>query len=174
MKGIRKQFDEGLHSMHDEVGREVVIEFFKQFGINLHNNPDKYAADLMDDKGHLVEVEQSRIWDGVKAPHSEFHILGRKEDTLRKCVAYCIVSNNCKKVAVCFQPVLEKYMTDEHLHEYQNSMVGEGELMWFVPLSEIKYYDTPPQCYERHLQREKSAKERAYQIFREMMNNRKN
>ena len=67
---LNKQFNTELHEHYDEIGRLRAYKLFKQlYGIELIDNPDEYAVDLIAIKNNkivgYVEVEVREAWDGV-------------------------------------------------------------------------------------------------------------
>ena len=143
-QGRRKSFNRQLFEQHDRPARFVVRNYFQQSGVLLIDNPDLYGIDLISpDNQYRVEVEHNLRWLGGPYPYSTFHLLGRKEDTLKKATHYVIVSEEYSNLAIVQQPILQQYLQPEYLQEVSNTMLGEGEYMFRIPTAVVEFVELP-------------------------------
>ena len=137
---LNKQFNTELHEHYDEIGRLRAYKLFKQlYGIELIDNPDEYAVDLIAIKNNkivgYVEVEVREAWDGVFL-YDTLNIPSRKKKLLTNNLPTALVAFNkqgtfcfiCKDTVVLASPLIE----------VKNKYIPNGEFFYKVPVDKIR------------------------------------
>lgn len=135
-----KKFDKGLHDQYDAIGRDMSKRYFKQYNIELIDNPDIYGVDLIayknDKKYGYVEVEVRNAWDGINFRHQTLNIPYRKRKLLELDLPVCLLSWSsngdygflCKAEVILRSEVIEK----------PNKYMAKSEYFFAVPVDEIR------------------------------------
>jgi len=131
---VKKLFDQKLHDQYDQFGRNRVIMFYSQHGIELQENPDKYGVDLIayddGDKIGYVEVEVRVSWKSDIFPFDSLHVPERKKKLLENDLHTVLVSVNCygTRAFICdYRTVLAS-----PLLESPNMYISKGERFYKV------------------------------------------
>ena len=131
---MKKLFDQKLHDQYDQFGRNRVIMFYSQHGIELQENPDKYGVDLIayDDGNKIgyVEVEVRVSWKSDTFPFDSLHVPERKKKLLENDLHTVLVSVNCygTRAFICdYRTVLAS-----PLLESPNMYISKGERFYKV------------------------------------------
>jgi hypothetical protein len=131
---VKKLFDQKLHDQYDQFGRNRVIMFYSQHGIELQENPDKYGVDLIayDDGNKIgyVEVEVRVSWKSDTFPFDSLHVPERKKKLLENDLHTVLVSVNCygTRAFICdYRTVLAS-----PLLESPNMYISKGERFYKV------------------------------------------
>ena len=137
---INKQFNAELHDHFDEVGRLRAYKLFKRnYGIELVDNPDEYAVDLIAMKNNkivgYVEVEVREAWDGLFL-HDTLNIPSRKKKLLTNNLPTVLLAFN-KQGTFCFI-CKDQTVLASPLVEIPNKYMATGEFFYQVPVNKIR------------------------------------
>ena len=137
---INKQFNAELHDHFDEVGRLRAYKLFKRnYGIELVDNPDEYAVDLIAIKNNkivgYVEVEVREAWDGLFL-HDTLNIPSRKKKLLTNNLPTVLLAFN-KQGTFCFI-CKDQTVLASPLVEIPNKYMATGEFFYQVPVNKIR------------------------------------
>jgi len=139
MATIRKQFSQDLHDQYDTFGRDRIIKYYADQGIELRNNPDQYGVDLIayddGDKIGYVEVEVRQSWKESIFPFDSLHVPERKKKLLENDLHTVLVSVNCygTRAFICdYRTVLSS-----PLLESPNKFIAKGERFYKVDTRSI-------------------------------------
>ena len=137
MQRRRKPFNVDTHAAHDASGKQTVLRFLRQLGIDAEENPDKYGVDLLGKNiDHTWEVEKRPVWVD-EWPYLTVHIPTRKKKFFQLSMIYAVVNRDLNKVMFCSSVVINKYKQEE----VPNKEVESGEYFYDVPLSVWQVYD---------------------------------
>lgn len=137
---INKQFNAELHDHFDEVGRLRAYKLFKRnYGIELVDNPDEYAVDLIAIKNNkivgYVEVEVREAWDGLFL-YDTLNIPSRKKKLLTNNLPTVLLAFN-KQGTFCFI-CKDQTVLASPLVEIPNKYMATGEFFYQVPVNKIR------------------------------------
>jgi len=137
---INKQFNAELHNHFDEVGRLRAYKLFKRnYGIELVDNPDEYAVDLIAMKNNkivgYVEVEVREAWDGLFL-YDTLNIPSRKKKLLTNNLPTVLLAFN-KQGTFCFI-CKDQTVLASPLVEIPNKYMATGEFFYQVPVNKIR------------------------------------
>ena len=137
---LNKQFDTELHEHYDEIGRLRAYKLFKQlYGIELIDNPDEYAVDLIAMKNNkivgYVEVEIREAWDGLFL-YDTLNIPSRKKKLLTNNLPTVLLAFN-KQGTFCFI-CKDQTVLASPLVEIPNKYMATGEFFYQVPVNKIR------------------------------------
>lgn len=137
---INKQFNAELHDHFDEVGRLRAYKLFKRnYGIELVDNPDEYAVDLIAMKNNkivgYVEVEIREAWDGLFL-YDTLNIPSRKKKLLTNNLPTVLLAFN-KQGTFCFI-CKDQTVLASPLVEIPNKYMATGEFFYQVPVNKIR------------------------------------
>ncbi len=137
---INKQFNAELHNHFDEVGRLRAYKLFKRnYGIELVDNPDEYAVDLIAMKNNkivgYVEVEVREAWDGLFL-YDTLNIPSRKKKLLTNNLPTVLLAFN-KQGTFCFI-CKDQTILASPLVEIPNKYMATGEFFYQVPVNKIR------------------------------------
>lgn len=137
---INKQFNAELHDHFDEVGRLRAYKLFKRnYGIELVDNPDEYAVDLIAMKNNkivgYVEVEVREAWDGLFL-YDTLNIPSRKKKLLTNNLPTVLLAFN-KQGTFCFI-CKDQTVLASPLVEIPNKYMATGEFFYQVPVNKIR------------------------------------
>ena len=137
---LNKQFNTELHEHYDEIGRLRAYKLFKQlYGIELIDNPDEYAVDLIAMRDNVkvgyVEVEVRPAWEGVFT-FNTLHIPSRKKKLLTNDLPTALVAFN-KQGSFCFI-CKDTVVLASPLIEVKNKYIPNGEFFYKVPVDKIR------------------------------------
>ena len=137
---INKQFNAELHNHFDEVGRLRAYKLFKRnYGIELVDNPDEYAVDLIAIKNNkivgYVEVEVREAWDGLFL-YDTLNIPSRKKKLLTNNLPTVLLAFN-KQGTFCFI-CKDQTVLASPLVEIPNKYMATGEFFYQVPVNKIR------------------------------------
>jgi hypothetical protein len=131
---IRKQFSQDLHDQYDNFGRDRIIKYYADNGLELRNNPNQYGVDLIayddGDKIGYVEVEVRQSWKENIFPYDSLHVPERKKKLLDNDLHTVLVSVNCygTRAFICdYRIVLAS-----PLLESPNKYIANGEKFYKV------------------------------------------
>jgi hypothetical protein len=131
---IRKQFNQDLHDQYDNFGRDKIIKYYADNGLELRNNPNQYGVDLIayddGDKIGYVEVEVRQSWKENIFPFDSLHVPERKKKLLDNDLHTVLVSVNCygTRAFICdYRIVLAS-----PLLESPNKYIANGEKFYKV------------------------------------------
>jgi hypothetical protein len=131
---IRKQFSQDLHDQYDNFGRDRIIKYYADNGLELRNNPNQYGVDLIayDDGAKIgyVEVEVRQSWKENICPFDSLHVPERKKKLLDNDLHTVLVSVNCygTRAFICdYRIVLAS-----PLLESPNKYIANGEKFYKV------------------------------------------
>lgn len=135
-----KKFDKNLHDQWDELGRNAVIEFFRQRGHICKSNTDKYGVDLIlyrnEEPIGYAEVEVKPNWDNHKWPFKTVNVPSRKRKLLENDLPtwfFCVNNKGDYVMAVDAETVL-----NSPLLENPNKYIASGEYFYKVPVEKAK------------------------------------
>src|ERR1035437_2811669 len=90
-------FSEEWMQRNDPPSRKTVINFYKRFGVNLKDGPNKYKIDLISEDGEiLVEVERrgKEAWLTGDFPFPTVCIPSRKKGWFNQEAQYAVCSQD--------------------------------------------------------------------------------
>ena len=144
MQSRRKPFNIDTHAAHDASGKETVLRFLRQLGIDAEENPNRYGVDLLGKNiDHTWEVEKRPEWED-EWPYSTVHVPNRKEKFLQLSMIYAVVNKDLSKIMFCVSPIISEC---EQI-EVPNTEVTWGEYFFNVPVNEWQVYDVA--AFEYH------------------------
>ena len=133
MKGIRKEFDQGVHDACDPPARDAVARMIKaHWGLDAVAY-EKYKVDLVVENEFMVPVGYAEVemrpW--VDCPFPTIHVPERKKKLFDNDLPtrYFVVSKDLKKAWWC---KVEEILSSP-LVEVKNKEVPEGEYFYDVP-----------------------------------------
>ena len=144
MQRRRKPFNIDTHAAHDASGKQTVLRFLRQLGIDAEENPNRYGVDLLGKNiDHTWEVEKRPEWED-EWPYSTVHVPNRKEKFLQLSMIYAVVNKDLSKIMFCVSPIISEC---EQI-EVPNTEVTWGEYFFNVPVNEWQVYDVA--AFEYH------------------------
>jgi len=130
MQGVAKKFDQSIHDATDAVSKEAMISFFRELGLPVEENLDKYGVDLV---VPFCEIEQRAIWSGDTFPYETVHIPSRKSKFMLLGVKYAVLNKELNRCLITDTATIKRYAQVE----VRNNLVSQGEYFYDVPLKEF-------------------------------------
>ena len=140
----KKRFDKDLHDQNDTLARAAGKKYWGSFGYKVHDNPDRYGADLIVNTGweeFYSEVEIKRVWSGPLFQYDTLQIPERKKkfaDLDRPCV-FVVMNKEQTHAFVCDRETL----LASPVVEVPNKYVYSGEMFFQVPISKLLFVELP-------------------------------
>jgi len=108
MQRRRKPFNVDTHAAHDASGKQTVLRFLRQLGIDAEENPDKYGVDLLGKNiDNTWEVEKRPEWVD-EWPYRTVHVPNRKEKFLQLSMIYAVVNKDLSKIMFCSSTIISE------------------------------------------------------------------
>ena len=136
-----KKFDKTLHDQYDDIGREVVKNYFSsKLNITAKDNPNIYGVDLILYRDAEVigyaEVEVRNNWKSDAFPYDTLNVPYRKKKLLDNDKPTFFFSVNCIKTRM-FCCKAEDILACE-VKENRNKYVKDNEYFYKVPVDILK------------------------------------
>ena len=134
----RKTFNKSLYAKYDEQAKQATWKALESRGYSVANNPNKYAQDLLANKGDksfCVECEVKAVWKGENFPYGSVQLPERKKKFFDKPTLFFIWNNNLTR-AVLFW---DHHVTDLEPVEVPNKYLDREEKFFQIPLSRVKF-----------------------------------
>lgn len=140
----RKRFDKELYDESDTAARSVGKKYWRSFGYEVTDNPDRYGADLLVNTGweeFYSEVEIKRVWSGSSFPYDTLQIPQRKQKftELDKPCVFMVFNKEQTHGFVCSSDQLKQ----SPVVEVPNKYVYKGEMFFQVPVSKLLFVEVP-------------------------------
>ena len=135
----KKRFDRYLYRKYDEQAKQAARALLSRSGFVVVDNPDKYAADLIAQKGDepsfFVEVEVKDVWKGDTFPYDSLQIPERKKKFAVHRTVFMIWNSEINHCASFWSDSV----WGSELKVIPNKRGPEGEKFFQIPLSKIKF-----------------------------------
>ena len=136
---VKKKFDKYLHQKYDDRAKTASKALLKAKGYDVVDNPNPYAEDLIAQKGSdapfFVEVEIKDLWKGSEFPFQTVQLPERKKKFAVNKTVFMIWNSETTHCA-CFS---SDAIWGVALKEVPNKKGPEGERLFQIPLSKIKF-----------------------------------
>ena len=138
---VNKKFDKELHGKYDNVGREIVKNYFqKRTKFTAKDNPNEYGVDLLLFKENVLvgyaEVEVRKNWNTDKFPFDTLNVPLRKKKLLENDLpTYFFSVNYTHTKMFCCEA---ETVLNSKIQENKNKYVNSNEYFYKVPVSELK------------------------------------
>jgi hypothetical protein len=136
-----KKFDQSLHDQYDDIGRNVVKDYFKnRLEIDAIDNPNIYGVDLLLCRNDVVigyaEVEVRNSWKTDVFPFDTLNVPFRKKKLLENDLSTFFFSINypmTRMFCCTAETILEC-----NIQENKNKYVNSNEYFYKVPIDKLK------------------------------------
>lgn len=136
---MHHKFDREIFDECDLKARTWAKKLFKQYAVELRDNPNEYGVDLLAYRDNelvgYVEVEIKRSWSN-KFIHTHLNVPVRKKKLLTARLRSVLVTFNYdgSKCFICNDNVI----LNSEIEEVKNKHISQGEMFYKVPVNKIK------------------------------------
>lgn len=143
---INKKFDVNLHKQYDDIGKNIVISYFRnKIGLDARENTDTYGVDIVLYRNETVigyaEVEVRNNWNSDVFPFDTLNVPLRKKKLLDQELPTYFFSINKKNTMMYCCP--SEVVLQSPVKESPNKYVSEKEYFYKVPVEKLKLIRIP-------------------------------
>ena len=144
---VNKKFDPTLHEQYDDIGKNIVISYFKnKLNIEASGNPDIYGVDVILYRNNkpigYAEVEVRNNWNSDNFPYDTLNVPCRKKKLLDNDLPTYFFSIN--KIQTRMFCCTADVVLNSRIQENPNKYVKSKEYFYKVPVDKLKLINLAP------------------------------